>query len=140
MKKCTNCNREFDNDTEFCPSCGLRLTTYNADPMPAAPPAPAAQPYQAPFVQSQPNAEPVTVGEWMIMLVNLIPCIGPLIYFIIMLVWAFGNDAKPSKKTFGKANLIILLVSFGIVVLSIVVITIIGVSISSLIQDYEYIY
>ena len=76
----------------------------------------------------------------MVLLVNLIPCVGPLVYFIIMLVWAFSDNTKPSKKTFGKANLIIYLVAIGIGVIFFLFSMIIGFSISSLFDSPYYYY
>lgn len=117
MRKCNNCNRDFDDSVDFCPTCGARLgdgAQANAAFEQPQAQAPIPQPVPAPRPVNQ---EPVTVGEWMVLLVNLIPCVGPLVYFIIMLVWAFGDNVKPSKKTFGKANLIICLVYLGICVI-----------------------
>ncbi len=148
MRKCNNCNREFDDSVDFCPTCGAKLgdgpsayeqqaaaveVQFNqqTEQPPVPQPAPAARPV---------NNEPVTVGEWMVLLVNLIPCVGPLVYFIIMLVWAFSDNTKPSKKTFGKANLIIYLVAIGIGVIFFLFSMIIGFSISSLFDSPYYYY
>ena len=55
--------------------------------------------------------EPVTVGEWLItFLILAIPIIG----FIMVFVWAFGSDAKPSKKHFFQAQLVVFLIILGL--------------------------
>lgn len=108
MKKCSNCNREFDDGVTFCSSCGQRLADSQAQPQTPAMPAEAgySQTAAAPNT-SNASQEPVTLGEWMVLLVQLIPCVGWLVYLIIMLTWIFGENVKPSKRTFAKANLII---------------------------------
>ncbi|HIV03352.1 MAG TPA: hypothetical protein IAC74_07230 [Candidatus Aphodoplasma excrementigallinarum] len=148
MRKCNNCNREFDDSVDFCPTCGARLgdgpvafdqqaaaAQIQPDQQAAQPPVPQPAPAARPA-----NSDPVTVGEWMVMLVNLIPCVGPIIYFIIMLVWAFGDNTKPSKKSFAKANLIIYLVAIGIIVLIVLFSMIVGVSIASVFDNPYYYY
>lgn len=147
MRKCNNCNRDFDDSVDFCPTCGARLgdgaQANAAFEQPSATPQFEQPQAQVPIPQPVPaprpvNQEPVTVGEWMVLLVNLIPCVGPLVYFIIMLVWAFGDNTKPSKKTFGKANLIIYLVSIGIGVIFFLFAMIFSFSLSELFSDMSY--
>lgn len=113
MRRCNNCGREFDDSVIFCPSCGSKLDE-NIFKESSATQAPIY--FQTPAPNVTPAAgEPVSIGEWMVLLVNFIPCVGPIVYFIIMLVWAFGSNTKPSKNTFGKANLILYLVALGII-------------------------
>ncbi len=149
MKKCTNCNKEYDEGTEFCPTCGLRLVSGEAEQSAQAAPQytpPVQQPvlpaqnfYAVPQMQPQAQAsDPVTVGEWMIMLVNFIPCVGSLIFFIIMLIWAFGSNVKPSKQTYAKASLIIWLVSLGLVLFFWVILGVLGASFIDVIDEIMY--
>ena len=132
MRKCNNCNREFDDSVDFCPTCGARLgdgpsafeqqaaaAQIQPDQQAAQPPVPQPAPTVRPA-----NSDPVTVGEWM----------------VIMLVWAFGDNTKPSKKSFAKANLIIYLVAIGIIVLICLFSMIVGVSIASVFDNPYYYY
>jgi hypothetical protein len=48
--------------------------------------------------------KPVSVGEWILTFILLAI---PLVNIIMLFVWAFGDSAQPSKKTFAKAQLII---------------------------------
>ncbi|MGK7912431.1 MAG: hypothetical protein AB4050_13275 [Synechococcus sp.] len=58
--------------------------------------------------------EPVTVGEWLITyLIMLIPIVG----LIMVFVWAFGSDTKPSKKSFFQAQLVLFAIGAGLVIL-----------------------
>ncbi len=48
--------------------------------------------------------ETVSIGDWVgSMVLSSIPVVG----FIMMLVWAFGSNAKPSKRNFFRAYLIL---------------------------------
>ena len=49
------------------------------------------------------NYKPVTIGNWM--LTYLLMCI-PLVNFILLIVWAFGNNTPISKANWAKASLI----------------------------------
>jgi len=45
----------------------------------------------------------VSVGEWILtILLTAIPLIG----FIMLFIWAFGGNTKPSKSNWAKATLI----------------------------------
>ena len=123
MKKCFKCEREFDDDVVFCSGCGRKLDE---------PEAVQASVCNDDEKKKNVNNEPVSVGEWMVMLVNIIPFVGQLIYFIIMLVWAFSDTTKPSKKTFAKANLIIYLISVAVVIAAFFLILVGGVGLSML--------
>ncbi len=133
MKKCFKCEREFDDDVQFCPGCGTRLDEVQAG--------------QALEIKENDNDkkkntnnEPVSVLEWMVMLVNIIPFVGQLIYFIIMLVWAFSDTTKPSKKTFAKATLIIYLISIAVFVAVFFILVVGGIGLSVLYRDYPMMY
>ncbi|HSQ75331.1 MAG TPA: hypothetical protein VLT13_07225 [Bacteroidota bacterium] len=56
---------------------------------------------------SQPNAEPMSVKDWIItLLITYIPLVG----LIMLLVWAFDSSTHPNKKNFAKASLIWMLI------------------------------
>ena len=56
------------------------------------------------------NDEHVTIGEWLLTMLILVI---PLVNIVMMFVWAFGSNTKPSKANFFKAYLIV----FGICIL-----------------------
>ncbi len=120
MKKCFKCEREFDDDVQFCSGCGTQLGEE------------VQSPECSDDKKKNVNNETVNVGEWLVMLVNIIPFIGQLIYFVIMLVWAFSDNIKPSKKTFAKANLIIYAISVAILIAAFFLIFIGGIGLSLL--------
>lgn len=62
------------------------------------------------------SEQPVSLGEWIVTYLLLcIPCVG----LIMMLVWGFGGGAKPSKRNYCRA---MLLISVIITILMIVMI------------------
>ncbi len=50
----------------------------------------------------------VTIGEWFV--TGLIMCI-PIVNIVMMFVWAFGSNTKPSKANFFKLSLIMAAIS-----------------------------
>ena len=71
--------------------------------------------YQVPVQQTIPEgySETVSVGEWVGTM--LLMCI-PIVNFILIFVWAFGNSKK-SKANYFKACLLISLISIGVCIL-----------------------
>ena len=63
----------------------------------------------------------VSVGEWMLTI--FLMCL-PLVNLIMLLVWAFGGGAAPSKSNWAKATLIWMLI--GIVFYVVIFILILG--------------
>lgn len=71
----------------------------------------------------------VSVGDWVVTyLITLIPLVG----FIMLFVWAFGNNTKTSKANWAKAALILFAIG---VVLSIILSVIFGVGLLSFINS-----
>ncbi|MCL2108039.1 MAG: zinc ribbon domain-containing protein [Oscillospiraceae bacterium] len=80
---------------------------YDSTPPQSAYPTSYGQHYSHYGSAANSGEDPVSVGEWFcIPLWNLIPIVGPLIFLILMFVWAFGSGAKKSKSNWAKAQLI----------------------------------
>ena len=63
----------------------------------------------------------MSVGEWMVtMLVTAIPIIG----FIMLFVWAFGDGSNPNKKSWARASLMFF--AIGIVLYFVLIVGFIG--------------
>ncbi len=52
------------------------------------------------------------IGRWCI---NLIPLVGPLIYFVMLIIWAFGDTPKKSLKSYARAALLVGLIEIIII-------------------------
>jgi len=64
------------------------------------------------------NYKPMTIGDWLItFIIQAIPLVG----FIMLFDWAFGDGTHPSKKTWAQASLIFALIMFVLVIIFIAV-------------------
>lgn len=54
----------------------------------------------------------IPFGNWLItLLLPLIPMVGPLVYIVMLFVWAFGKAGSKTKRNWSRAQLIMLIVS-----------------------------
>lgn len=61
------------------------------------------------------SSETVTLGDWIVtMILSGIPIVG----LIMILVWAFGGGAKPSKKNYARALIIMALIGIVLGIIS----------------------
>lgn len=61
------------------------------------------------------SRETVSLGDWIVtMILSSIPIVG----IIMILVWAFGEGAKPSKKNFARALIIMTLIGIVLSIIS----------------------
>ena len=65
----------------------------------------------------------VTVGDWIVTM--LLMCI-PIANLVLLLVWAFGDSAPISKSNWAKAALIWMLIGFGLWIVMVVLMLILG--------------
>lgn len=74
--------------------------------------------------------QPMTIGDWIVtFIISYIPLVG----FIMLFVWAFGDGAHPSKKTWAQAALIMMVI---VIILSIVFIGIIASIFGNIFSGY----
>ncbi len=104
---------------------------------------PAGAPVYQTFNQYQSNQpkQVVTTGQWILrMLINLIPCVGPIIYFIMLFIWANDKTKEDTSSNWAKAQLIWMAISLGIgLLLYIIIFAIAGLSIRELVREpYQY--
>jgi fatty acid desaturase len=75
--------------------------------------------------------QPMSIGDWIItFIITYIPLVG----FIMLFVWAFGDGTHPSKKTWAQATLILMVVG---IILAIIFFSIIASIIGGVFSGYQ---
>ena len=75
--------------------------------------------------------QPMSIGDWIItFIITYIPLVG----FIMLFVWAFGDGTHPSKKTWAQATLIMMVVG---IILAIIFFSIIASIIGGVFSGYQ---
>ena len=109
-----------------------------------APPMYNQSQYTQPYQQQVPNYPPLppqdeshmTTLDWILRYcIALIPLVGPIIYIVMIFVWAFGDTPKKSLKTWAQAQLI--LSGIGIA-LMIVIMIFGGITTADLLNEMPY--
>ncbi len=83
------------------------------------PMSPSQPPAQHAYVAPQQSSPIVSLGDWF---VSILLTSIPIVNIIMLLIWAFGNSANPSKANWAKAMLLWMLVGIGIGILVFIVI------------------
>ena len=140
MMVCRSCGKNYEDGHSFCRECGAPLVPMtDGQTVQDSNGAQGRQPKKTVGVESP--SQVVSVGEWiLVLLMPLIPCVGWLVWLVMMFVWGFGSGVKPSKKTFARASLIIALVVLVLVILILVIGAAVGVTFSSLMNEAPYQY
>lgn len=141
---CPYCGQMIPDGASVCPACGKDLNQVPQDGFSGYQATqPTYQPYGAPHYptyQAPPYYEvdttPLSIKNYLFMF--FIGCI-PLVGFIMLLVWAFGNYSI-NKKNFARAQLIFMLILIGVfIVISIIsAIAAIGLGTYSYYSYYNY--
>ena len=145
MKICPKCGAEADG--VFCINCGAAVNDSPAAPATEAPAAAPQQPtytapqqnygYQPPqqpygyYPPQQPAEQPVSVGGWIGR--SLIPCIpgvGAIIYLIMLFVWMGDKTKEETFRNWAKAQLIVMGIAVGLVILLVIFSAALGMSIA----------
>ncbi len=75
--------------------------------------------------------QPMSIGDWLItFIITYIPLVG----FIMLFIWAFGDGTHPSKKTWAQATLIVMVAG---IILAIIFFGIIASIIGSVFSGYQ---
>lgn len=142
--RCVECSNELKEGAIICPVCKARQigVVAPAERIKAEAPRECRQQQKAVSpVQAQTqkvtqvskgisdNAT-VSVGEWFLtFLVSAIPCLN----IVMMVVWAFGKDTKPSKANYCK---VVLIMAVIMIVLMIVMIVAMGGMVTSILNNF----
>lgn len=64
------------------------------------------------------NQKPMSVKDWLLtLLIMAIPIVG----FVMLFVYAFGNEGNENRKNWAKAQLIFMAIILGLVMLSFII-------------------
>ena len=143
MKTCPKCGIVLPDEVGFCTACGTAV----ADPQPAAPAEPAYVPpvyvppanpvSYAPPTEEKKNI--ISVGGWMGReLIAYIPIVGPIIYFIMLWVWASKKSNEDSFRNWAKSRLVWMAIGIGIGLLAIILMLALGFTATDLMDEMRY--
>lgn len=96
--------------------------------------------YQQPNYNNMSNDEEhVSVLHWIgIFCLNIIPCVGPIVYIVMMFIWAFGSTPKKSLKNFARAQLILAAIALGLMIIMIIISAATGAAVFRNSNSYSY--
>ncbi len=114
---CRTCGRQVSNETaNFCEYCGTSLRQMD-DPFDVY-----SRRQEEPTTKRswfgkeiENGKEPVvTFGQWLLLMVvlPLIPAVGPLIYFVVLFILGFGKNVPGTLKNWARVVLLIMLIGF----------------------------
>ena len=115
---CSKCGTELKDGATFCHNCGAKVEESQAVVQPS--------PVQTlPTVNNYvPEKKHVSLGGWLLRyLINLIPCVGSIIFIIMLFVWSFDESYDDTSRNWAKAQLIWLAIS---IVLGIIIFAVFG--------------
>lgn len=99
-------NTYTQTQTQIPPNMGN--SPYNSQPYGQQP---MANYTTMPDYNNSNNNDEITTLGWLARFsINFIPCVGPLIYVIMLILWSCGIGKKKSLKTFARAQLIFITV------------------------------
>ncbi len=142
---CNKCGAELEEGALFCASCGAKTESPSAEPEKTAsarwtddtanetaaenrpePPI-TAQTADSPHRTVNPplqtaneeDGKHVSVVNWLCRdLITLIPCVGTIIYIIMLFVWAFDRKYDETSRNWAKARLIFTAVCIVIMIIA----------------------
>lgn len=119
--KCTSCGAEVPQGDRFCTQCGApvqnnQAQTDNSNNYNNQQQAGAFnnQPNPNPYVHPNDKA-PISMGGWIgRLLIPYIPCVGSIVFLIMLLIWTGDQTKDETFKNWAKAQLIISAAFLGI--------------------------
>ncbi len=112
---------QYNQQNQYNPQQNRTYGQY-ANPQTQTSYIPTAPAYTAPA------KTPVTAGGYILRsLLNLIPVVGWLIYFIMLFVWANDQTKEDSFRGWAKAQLILIFIGIGIAIIFAIIAAVAGV-------------
>lgn len=122
---CNSCGRNNENqNANFCEYCGASFRVADAhDTVPTynysyqsttestseqKPPTMTTQ-----AIDINENKKPVSYLNWLgTYFIMLIPIVGGIVFFIMLIIWSVGNNAPESKRNWARATLTFMIIMF----------------------------
>lgn len=103
---CKSCGRSTSNENaNFCDYCG---TSYKEVIYHQNEERQSIESIVKERNEVEEGDKPISFRNWMgTLLLPIIPLVGPIIYLVMMLVWAFGSDTNQTKKNWARASLVV---------------------------------
>ena len=116
--KCTSCGADVPQGNQFCIHCGAPVENSQPVENNYTP----AQPNNTYSQQPNPNQYgyqggkmPITIGGWIgRLLIPLIPCVGGIVFIIMLFVWSGDQTKEETFRNWAKAQLILMAIGLGI--------------------------
>jgi len=125
--QCPKCNNTLPDGASFCGACGTSIPQQ----APQMQPMYQGNPQQPIYHPQNMNDTPLSVGSFLIMF--LVMSI-PIVNFIMLFVWGFGNG-NTNRKNFARAALIVMAIG---IVLSILLGGIMGAFMMQMVESGEF--
>lgn len=114
---CNKCGGELEEDALFCAGCGAEVERAAENEATQAPEAEAAR-QEAPVIREPQSGATVSMGTWICRyLINLIPCVGTLVFIIMLVIWSTDKKYDETSRNWAKASLIFVGISFVAVII-----------------------
>lgn len=108
---CEKCGKALNETVKFCDECGTPVQKIFGEDTKVEQVAVAPTPVINNFYQEE-KREPVSVAGWIFRpFLALIPIAGPIVYLIMLFVWAGSKSKEKSFNNWAKAQLILMLIS-----------------------------
>lgn len=145
---CPNCGSELPPNSKFCQTCGASVdntaqassagvqnntynTSSNNNPY-------NNNPYGGMYPMQPPTGYPMTIGGWIgRSLIPYIPLVGWLIYLIMLFIWSGDQTKELTFRNWAKAQLIVMAIIFGIVLIIFLILFMTGAFVASSVS-YRY--
>lgn len=125
---CKSCGRDNINENaNFCEYCGEDIResnihntqpTYDYSNQSGTGGTSATPPHPTQAIEINKNEKPVSFLNWLgTYAIMLIPFVGGIVFFIMLIIWSVSNNIPESKKNWARANLVFMIIMLVIVLI-----------------------
>lgn len=118
---CNSCGRDNKNENaNFCEYCGESFRegnvqktepTYNSNQGGTENASVIQPPMPSQAIDINKDKKPVSFLNWLgTYAIMLIPLVGGLVFFVMLIVWSFSSNTPESKKNWARATLVFMII------------------------------